>query len=113
MVLRRSFPAYVIAASSHLPRARSWLPKIDPDLSECEVESIFLHLQRYTNGHGQPSVCTDKLRLQTSTTISSMAPNLSRKELLGKVYKMVPPMLEKFHKGEICRARCLIRSSRY
>nr|OQO16753.1 ATP-dependent (S)-NAD(P)H-hydrate dehydratase [Rachicladosporium sp. CCFEE 5018] len=26
--------------------------------------------------------------------------NLSRKEVLGKVYKMVPPMLEKFHKGE-------------
>lgn len=29
-----------------------------------------------------------------------MASNLTRKELLGKVYKMVPPMLEKFHKGE-------------
>jgi ATP-dependent NAD(P)H-hydrate dehydratase len=28
-----------------------------------------------------------------------MASNLSRKDLLGKVYKMVPPMLEKFHKG--------------
>lgn len=28
-----------------------------------------------------------------------MAANLTRKELLGKVYKMVPPMLEKFHKG--------------
>lgn len=28
-----------------------------------------------------------------------MASNLSRKELLGKVYKMIPPMLEKFHKG--------------
>lgn len=24
----------------------------------------------------------------------------SRKELLGKVYKMIPPMLESFHKGE-------------
>ena len=33
-----------------------------------------------------------------------MAANMSRKELLGKVYKMVPPMLEKFHKGkmELC-----------
>jgi ATP-dependent NAD(P)H-hydrate dehydratase len=29
-----------------------------------------------------------------------MAANLTRKELLGKVYKMVPPMLEKFHKGK-------------
>jgi hypothetical protein len=26
--------------------------------------------------------------------------SLSRAEILGKVYKMVPPMLEKFHKGE-------------
>lgn len=24
----------------------------------------------------------------------------SHKQLLGKVYKMVPPMLEKFHKGK-------------
>jgi len=24
---------------------------------------------------------------------------MSRTEILGKVYKMVPPMLEKFHKG--------------
>ena len=30
-----------------------------------------------------------------------MAAQLSRKELLGKVYKMVPPMLESFHKGKI------------
>ena len=29
-----------------------------------------------------------------------MAASMSRKEILGKVYKMVPPMLEKFHKGE-------------
>ena len=29
-----------------------------------------------------------------------MAANLSRKELLGKVYKMIPPMLDKFHKGK-------------
>lgn len=28
-----------------------------------------------------------------------MAATLSRSEILGKVYKMVPPMLEKFHKG--------------
>jgi len=26
--------------------------------------------------------------------------NMSRTEILGKVYKMIPPMLEKFHKGE-------------
>lgn len=25
--------------------------------------------------------------------------SMTRKEILGKVYKMVPPMLEKFHKG--------------
>lgn len=30
-----------------------------------------------------------------------MAANLSRKEILSKVYKMVPPMLEKFHKGKL------------
>jgi ATP-dependent NAD(P)H-hydrate dehydratase len=29
-----------------------------------------------------------------------MASQLTRKELLSKVYKMVPPMLEKFHKGK-------------
>jgi len=29
-----------------------------------------------------------------------MAANMSRKEILGKVYKMIPPMLEKFHKGK-------------
>lgn len=27
------------------------------------------------------------------------AASASTKELLGKVYKMIPPMLEKFHKG--------------
>jgi ATP-dependent NAD(P)H-hydrate dehydratase len=27
--------------------------------------------------------------------------NLTRKELLGKVYKMIPPMLESFHKGKL------------
>jgi hypothetical protein len=29
-----------------------------------------------------------------------MASKLTRKELLTNVYKMVPPMLEKFHKGK-------------
>ena len=29
-----------------------------------------------------------------------MAASMSRKELLSKVYKMIPPMLDKFHKGE-------------
>ena len=28
-----------------------------------------------------------------------MAANTARKEILGKVYKLVPPMLESFHKG--------------
>jgi ATP-dependent NAD(P)H-hydrate dehydratase len=28
-----------------------------------------------------------------------MASSLTRAEVLGKVYKMVPPMLDKFHKG--------------
>jgi ATP-dependent NAD(P)H-hydrate dehydratase len=32
-----------------------------------------------------------------------MASQLTRKELLSKVYKMVPPMLEKFHKGKLRR----------
>ena len=32
---------------------------------------------------------------------SIMASKLTRKELLSKVYKMVPPMLEKFHKGKM------------
>lgn len=26
--------------------------------------------------------------------------NASRKEILSKVYKMIPPMLESFHKGK-------------
>lgn len=30
-----------------------------------------------------------------------MAAHMSRKEILGKVHKMVPPMLEKFHKGAV------------
>jgi hypothetical protein len=38
---------------------------------------------------------------QISKTSTNMAANLTRKELLGKVYKMVPPMLEKFHKGKL------------
>lgn len=25
----------------------------------------------------------------------------TRKELIGKVYKMIPPMLESFHKGKL------------
>lgn len=35
-----------------------------------------------------------------TSTNDTMASSLSRSEVLGKVYKMVPPMLEKFHKGE-------------
>lgn len=30
-----------------------------------------------------------------------MAASMTRKEILGKVYKMVPPMLESFHKGTL------------
>lgn len=30
-----------------------------------------------------------------------MAANMSRREILAKVHKMVPPMLEKFHKGKL------------
>lgn len=30
-----------------------------------------------------------------------MAANMSRREILAKVHKMVPPMLEKFHKGTL------------
>lgn len=29
-----------------------------------------------------------------------MTSDMSRKEVLGNVFKMVPPMLEKFHKGK-------------
>lgn len=29
--------------------------------------------------------------------------SMSRKEILGKVYKMIPPMLESFHKGSRAR----------
>jgi len=39
-----------------------------------------------------------------------MAAQLSRKELLGKVYKMVPPMLESFHKGKLCIVMYLSRN---
>ena len=37
--------------------------------------------------------------------------NLSRKELLGKVYKMIPPMLESFHKGKLCIGTYFSKSS--
>ncbi|KAI9686671.1 MAG: hypothetical protein M1820_010587 [Bogoriella megaspora] len=37
----------------------------------------------------------------------------SRKELLGKVYKMVPPMLEKFHKGQLGRVAVIGGSEDY
>jgi ATP-dependent NAD(P)H-hydrate dehydratase len=29
------------------------------------------------------------------------AASATRKEILGKVYKIIPPMLESFHKGEL------------
>ncbi|KAF2716596.1 Ribokinase-like protein [Polychaeton citri CBS 116435] len=38
---------------------------------------------------------------------------LSRKDLLGKVYKMVPPMLEKFHKGQLGRVAVIGGSEDY
>jgi len=42
-----------------------------------------------------------------------MAANMSRKELLGKVYKMIPPMLEKFHKGQLGRVAVIGGSEDY
>jgi len=42
-----------------------------------------------------------------------MAANLSRKELLGKVYKMIPPMLESFHKGQLGRVAVIGGSEDY
>ncbi|KJX95280.1 YjeF domain-containing protein [Zymoseptoria brevis] len=42
-----------------------------------------------------------------------MAATLSRSEVLGKVYKMVPPMLEKFHKGQLGRVAVIGGSEDY
>ncbi|EGP91462.1 uncharacterized protein MYCGRDRAFT_98664 [Zymoseptoria tritici IPO323] len=42
-----------------------------------------------------------------------MAATLSRSEILGKVYKMVPPMLEKFHKGQLGRVAVIGGSEDY
>ncbi|KAF2739235.1 Ribokinase-like protein [Polyplosphaeria fusca] len=42
-----------------------------------------------------------------------MAANATRKELLGKVYKMVPPMLESFHKGQLGRVAVIGGSEDY
>ncbi|GIZ39268.1 hypothetical protein CKM354_000265800 [Cercospora kikuchii] len=42
-----------------------------------------------------------------------MASNMSRKEILGKVFKMVPPMLEKFHKGQLGRVAVIGGSEDY
>ncbi|PIB01929.1 ATP-dependent (S)-NAD(P)H-hydrate dehydratase [Cercospora beticola] len=42
-----------------------------------------------------------------------MASNMSRKEVLGKVFKMVPPMLEKFHKGQLGRVAVIGGSEDY
>ncbi|KAK5152856.1 hypothetical protein LTS14_007963 [Recurvomyces mirabilis] len=38
---------------------------------------------------------------------------MSRTEILGKVYKMVPPMLEKFHKGQLGRVAVIGGSEDY
>ncbi|WPA97160.1 uncharacterized protein RHO25_001769 [Cercospora beticola] len=38
---------------------------------------------------------------------------MSRKEVLGKVFKMVPPMLEKFHKGQLGRVAVIGGSEDY
>lgn len=38
---------------------------------------------------------------------------MSRSEVLGKVYKMVPPMLEKFHKGQLGRVAVIGGSEDY
>ncbi|KAF2750593.1 H-hydrate dehydratase [Sporormia fimetaria CBS 119925] len=37
----------------------------------------------------------------------------NRKEILGKVYKMIPPMLEKFHKGQLGRVGVIGGSEDY
>ncbi|KAF2210860.1 hypothetical protein CERZMDRAFT_69109 [Cercospora zeae-maydis SCOH1-5] len=42
-----------------------------------------------------------------------MASNMSRKEVLGKVFKMVPPMLDKFHKGQLGRVAVIGGSEDY
>lgn len=42
-----------------------------------------------------------------------MASNLSRKDVLAKVYKMVPPMLESFHKGQLGRVAVIGGSEDY
>ncbi|KAI7303194.1 ATP-dependent (S)-NAD(P)H-hydrate, partial [Hortaea werneckii] len=39
--------------------------------------------------------------------------NMTRKDILGKVYKMVPPMLEKFHKGQLGRVAVIGGSEDY
>ncbi|KAK5117676.1 hypothetical protein LTR62_005099 [Meristemomyces frigidus] len=39
--------------------------------------------------------------------------SMSRTEILGKVYKMVPPMLEKFHKGQLGRVAVIGGSEDY
>ncbi|KAK5710842.1 hypothetical protein LTR15_012819 [Elasticomyces elasticus] len=38
---------------------------------------------------------------------------MSRTEILGKVYKMIPPMLEKFHKGQLGRVAVIGGSEDY
>ena len=42
-----------------------------------------------------------------------MAANTARKEILGKVYKMIPPMLESFHKGQLGRVAVIGGSEDY
>ncbi|EME49855.1 hypothetical protein DOTSEDRAFT_144229 [Dothistroma septosporum NZE10] len=42
-----------------------------------------------------------------------MATTMSRSEVLSKVYKMVPPMLEKFHKGQLGRVAVIGGSEDY
>ncbi|EME88919.1 uncharacterized protein MYCFIDRAFT_27723 [Pseudocercospora fijiensis CIRAD86] len=42
-----------------------------------------------------------------------MSANASRKETLGKVFKMIPPMLEKFHKGQLGRVAVIGGSEDY
>ncbi|KAF2186813.1 Ribokinase-like protein [Zopfia rhizophila CBS 207.26] len=39
--------------------------------------------------------------------------NATRKEILGKVYKMIPPMLESFHKGQLGRVAVIGGSEDY
>lgn len=98
------------------PQAMTWvLPvrKLHPcdfrlQLQLCNFKlapfpSILCYLN-YSIRSGSPSIFIDNQSHcvhSTRKTATTMAAATSRKELLSKVQKMVPPMLESFHKGEL------------